>query len=490
MGLAWLNKSLAWSCNRLRQGGKALRAAPGRFQAWWRQRGAFARHLLISLLIGLVIESVLHVLHHRLTVLQELEDMAVDGIMKLSWGTALNRPATPFVLLDIDERTYRTWDEPFYIPRNHLLELIDFSVQGHAALVIVDVDLSQRGHDAEADQRLQDYLAHYGTLDRPPLLLARAFRPPLPGQNGLYPMERRSFLEADSRIAQTPLIQWGSTWFELDQDRLLRRWRLWQIACNDQSRPVVAPSLQLLALAFLSQPDANPQQVVSDLRKQLQPLTPASCDQSITKTKPGTKVAIAEFGLNVQTDNLAQRIFYELPWRLQAGQAYPLIEMTGNRVPLLSILSALPITDGNHKPLFRDAVAGRVVIIGGSFWESRDLHLTPVGQMPGSLVLINAIHSLQQHGEVAPPPLYYKLPIVAALIMLISLVFVRLNSFRAMLAAILLIMFALLPLSYYWFKTGVWLDFSIPLCAVALHWMAARFEEHHRILDGVGDHRA
>jgi CHASE2 domain-containing sensor protein len=188
--------------------------------------------------------------------------------------------------------------------------------------------------------------------------------------------------------------------------------------------------------------------------------------------------------LSAQPKGIAQRILYELPWQLHPGEAYP---TDGASAPPLSILSARPITDGN-KPVASDAITGRVVVIGGSFWESRDLYLTPLGQMPGFLVLVNAIHSLHQLEEIKPPSLYLKLLITVVLIVLSSLIFAGLRSFRAMLVTSLVIVIALLPVSYYWFKAGVWLDFVIPFGAVALHWMAARFEEHRHARHGIATH--
>ncbi len=485
----WWTELPARLWGMLRRIGQSLPATFARLRTGWRQRSPFMRHFLIGLLVGLGIELLLHVMHHQLTALQELEDMAIDGLIKIGWSTGLNRPATPFVLLNIDEPTYRAWGEPFHIPRDHLRKLIDYAVQGGAALVIVDIDLSQRGHDPTADQQLQDYLAHYGTTGKPPLLLARAFRPPLPDQAIRHFTERRSFLEADPGIADSPLIHWGATLFELDQNRVLRRWRLWQVTCDAQGQPTAVPSLQLLAVALLAQPGADPRQVTNDLRQQLQTVLPTACDAPPMVAGHGETITIAGLILSARPEGLAQRILYELTWRLQPGQAYPSLPgPDGSRLPLLSVFSALPMTRSDSKPVAKEAVAGRVVIIGGSFWESRDLQLTPLGLMPGVLVLINAIHSLQQHGEMTPPPLYLKLLITVLLILMISLTFTRLHSFRAMVVASLAIIIGLLPVSYYWFKTGVWLDFVIPLCAVMLHWMAARFEEHRHTPPGGAGH--
>ncbi len=485
--LAWLIGLPARIGIAFRHLGQRLSSVKQRVQHEWQARSAFQRHLLIGLLAGVIIEIALHFLHHHLTLLQELEDMAIDVIMNLQQATTIDKPAIPFVILDIDEPTYRAWDEPFHVPRDRLLKLIDYAVQGGAALVIVDVDLSQRGHDPLADQALQDYLANYGAAGKPPLLLARAFRPPLPGQHAL-PTERRSFLEQETRLAAAPLIQWGSTLFELDQGQLLRRWRLWQITCDEQTQqPVVIPSLQLLAVALLRQPHEDPGTVAGQVHTALQTLAPAQCDGRPSHHHEETLV-IAGMKLSAQPQGIAQRILYELPWQLHSGEAYPTLPRPdGTLAPLLSVFSALPITAGT-KPVASDAVTGRVVVIGGSFWESRDLYLTPLGQMPGFLVLVNAIHSLHQHEEIKPPSLYLKLLITVVLIVLSSLIFASLRSFRAMLAASLVIIVALLPVSYCWFKAGVWLDFVIPFCAVALHWMAARFEEHRHARHGITTH--
>jgi CHASE2 domain-containing sensor protein len=485
--LAWWSGLPARTRIAFRYIGQSLSSAKQRLQHEWRARSAFQRHLLIGLLAGVVIEIALHFLHHHLAWLREIEDMAIDGIMALQQATTIDKPTPPFVILDIDEPTYRAWDEPFHVPRDRLLKLIDYAVQGGAALVIVDIDLSQRGYDPVADRALQDYLANYGATSKQPLLLVRAFRPPLPGQHAL-PTERRSFLEQDARITASPSIQWGSTLFELDQGQLLRRWRLWQITCNEQShQPVVIPSLQLLAVALLRQPHENPGKVAGQVHTALQTLAPERCDGHPSHPHEET-LDIADMKLSAQPKGIAQRILYELPWQLHSGEAYPSLPRSdGTSVPLLSVFSALPITDGN-KPVAGDAVTGRVVVIGGSFWESRDLYLTPLGQMPGFLVLANAIHSLYQHEEIKPPSLYLKLLITVVLIALSSLIFARLRSFRAMLVASLFIIVALLPLSYYGFKAGVWLDFVIPFGAVALHWMTARFEEYRHARHSIASH--
>lgn len=451
------------------------------FRRAWRDRlSPLTRHILSNLAVGLAIAIVLWSLHGTRS-LRGVEDAGIDWVMRMQWGAPAKKPGAPFALLDIDEATYRHWGEPFHTPRDRLLGLIDHAVQGGAALIVVDIDLSQRGHDPAADAKLQDYLAHYDAPGRPPLILSRAFREPLDSETTPCRSERRSFLEEDPRVAQSPLIHWGSPLFALDRDRVLRRWRLWEpVQANGQTD--IVPSIQLLAVALLQSRETASGQIAQALQQALAPLARGRCDPiQPSVALPGdhnaSVVRIAGLTLSGQPDRMAQRILYTQPWRLQPGQARPSIPgSSGIAMVSLSIRSALPIGDRAVDPSW---LAGRVVMIGASFAESRDRHLTPLGEMPGTLVLINATQSLYRHGELTAPPLYVKLLVEAVLIVVMSLAFARFSSFWGMMASGLFIIAALLPISFFLFRYGVWLDFAIPLLGVQLHKIAADFEATH-----------
>ena len=68
----------------------------------------------------------------------------------------LGRPSVPFTIIDIDD-TYRAWKEPLAIPREALLQLIQFAVEQGAMAVVVDVDLSDRT-GAETSWAITQYL--------------------------------------------------------------------------------------------------------------------------------------------------------------------------------------------------------------------------------------------------------------------------------------------------------------------------------------------
>jgi hypothetical protein len=51
-----------------------------------------------------------------------------------------------------------------------------------------------------------------------------------------------------------------------------------------------------------------------------------------------------------------------------------------------------------------EAVAGRIVIIGGSFADGRDIYGTPIGPMPGAFLLVNSVYSLLHARELRHLP--------------------------------------------------------------------------------------
>jgi CHASE2 domain-containing sensor protein len=66
------------------------------------------------------------------------------------------------------------------------------------------------------------------------------------------------------------------------------------------------------------------------------------------------------------------------------------------------------------------------------------------------------------------------------LIILISMAFSFFNSFWGMFLSGGLIILAIIPLSFLFFRSGVWLDFAAPLTAIQLHQIAARIEEYRK----------
>ncbi|HDN27778.1 MAG TPA: CHASE2 domain-containing protein [Thioploca sp.] len=361
-------------------------------------------------------------------------------------------------------------------------QLLHFAVSGQAAVIIVDIDLSyprdpvkqKRAALSEADLRLYHYLADYEAkyckATCPHILLVRSFRQPTTAVRP-YPAQRPTFL--DNIVAKSPHLHWASVLFDREKDRILRRWQLWETTCS-AGQPEIVPSVSLLTLALLT----DPKQGIHNINKQLQQFRPASCDQSTQKLplelnrNDLLKISDA-VQLHPQPSRLNRLIFYTIPWKLNPDEQRPNVPDGRFLLETLSAKNVLEHLDADSTALLHNSIT----VIGGSYIESRDLYATPLGWMPGALILMNAVHTMLQHGELNAPPSWVLLAMVAVIIGLMSLLLIRFDSFWGMTFSGLVIIIIILPISFWVLEYGVWLDFAIPLLIVQLRQMAADYEE-------------
>lgn len=461
----------------------------------WQAQSRFRRHLVINVLVGVTIALAMHGLH-RVAFIQSIERGAMDLVMRshlwvdevfaLRQQDAATPDGTQFVFVDIDEKTWQAWGEPLTPPRVKLLRLIEHAVAGQPRAIVVDVDLGRDlGPD---DQELANYLARYDMLSPPPphLILARGLRAPL-DKGSMALSEPRSSALLAPIVARSSRIHWGTPLYDRDGDWVVRQWRTWENACVD-GRPAVLPSVQLLAAAAVW---GGAEDCFDELRRELASLVPADCrvtSPAHNEYAPEQEVTLCGRKFHVSTDAVYKRIFYAMqpPPPLALDRDYFVAK--GGR---LTTVRALAIADG-ESPAGSTVYADHVVIIGGSYADSGDIHATPVGEMPGALVVGNGVYSLLKHdGELEPLHLWGKLSVELFLIVVMSVAFARFDSFWGMWTSGVIVMVALLPISFFLLGRGVWLDFAIPLLAVQLHEMAANFEDAARGLwHGKGRHAA
>jgi CHASE2 domain-containing sensor protein len=466
----------------------AAKAAAASFNKFTSKALRFGRRIAINLAIGIAI-SIILAFFHESRWLQQPEDNAIDWVMAMWRASGLAKQGVPYAFIDIDKVTYQNWCEPIHIPRARLLELIQAAVRAKPVLIVVDVDLSRRGQSPEEDKALGDYLSQYRGPNTPPIILPQTFSELLERQSARSP--RKSFLDDAVGNAGTSNIFWASPLFEIDQsDRKLRRWRLWEETSDHR----IIPSIELLAAAILKQPREEPGVVAQQLQQDLSNIARDNPKEKVMDEASEKKWLLAGMELNSDKSGIAQRIIYSIPWQLRQGEDYPNIRMdNGYKSVILAKRPAWPLSskgscvNGRFTPQKTEGdtgysvdtswLAGRVVIIGASFEDSRDFYETPLGPMPGALVIVNAIHSLYQYGLIQRPPVFLTILIEAGLIIVMSVAFTAFDSFRGLLISGGCIIFALVPISLYVFKSAVWLDFVLPLIAVQLHEMVESVQE-------------
>jgi CHASE2 domain-containing sensor protein len=438
---------------------------------YWNKLSEKSRLITANLLLGVVITLML--LPFQDGHLSSTEDANIDWMMQMYRGSAPLKEMPPFVLFDIDEYTYRQWQEPLITPRNKLLQLVELAVEGQAKVILIDIDLTypvnrQSATLHEADKALYEYIYNYDkryctNKQCPHIVLVRTFRVLLDANNqpsNSYE-QRHSFL--DTAVNHSEHVHWASTLFELQHDRVLRRWRLWEKQVADISKqPTVIPSIQLLTVLLITSQGSNQvKKFLANLRS-----------QSIV-LELGNNLS-----LHLMPSDLNRRILYTIPWQLEEGETYP--TLSDERL-LLNIMSAynviesikksikmshtFPTKDLLNMPLLKESL----VVIGGSYEDSSDLYETPLGKMPGTMVLINAVHSLLQYGELNPPPSVWITickTIFFILVMTLVFAFFPNNPCYGMLLSTLVIILTIVFASFWVFRDGIWLNFVVPLLAV------------------------
>lgn len=119
----------------------------------------------------------------------------------------------------------------------------------------------------------------------------------------------------------------------------------------------------------------------------------------------------------------------------------------------------------------------KVVVIGQTYQETGDFFNTPVGRMPGAMLLINAIDSMATHGLMKPPSIGLTLFVALVLIVLVGYLFARWDSSIGATLAVLGVVATVGVASHFLFAHGVWFDFAAPIIGIQLHQWAAALEE-------------
>jgi len=426
-------------------------------RAYWVEFWRSKRRMVVR---GAIFGAVIHLLliSHPTRLSAWAEDAALDWAMQNS--TALPRPTDPaFVFIDIDDATMNAWPLVPYVPRDKLLQLIKYATNSEAILVHVDVNVTRQINPAsitdpsQADKDLQQFLQAYSAPQpsgdpssrrRPLLILNREMQQTGNAADDCQEV-RTSFLD-DSVNVRTGFVEWGTVEFDVGPDQEVRFWRLWERACKMIDR--AEPSVEEVAAAYYQQ-----------------------CRMVATPCIPKQP---ADLSLQHGND-ISERVVYGIKW---SPGNFPEVEVDGKKVPIVDVIQAKDITEADPaRPPSAELLRHRIVVIGGTAAFERDMHLTPVGEMPGALIIINAIYSLNRFQRLRYVNTAIEICVALLLIAVASVLFAMLHHLWAFLLTGFLTIVVTLPLGLFAFHRGYWMDFAIPLLAVEAHHFLAEFEE-------------
>jgi len=203
-----------------------------------------------------------------------------------------------------------------------------------------------------------------------------------------------------------------------------------------------------------------------------------------TDSSPPNEQLQKEVILKIEGEGLANRILFRLSdWvrmhteDIRHGETPAIItyDQYFDRLSAINLLTAAPPAVGPAAyalKKFKEAGSNEmltIAVIGASYEDSRDAHITPLGVMPGSLVLVNAIDTLQTVGILQSLPTLVILSITALILVAISAAFALLSALWASVLMLALVALTMGPLSFWFLKHGIWLDIGAPIIGIYLH---------------------
>jgi hypothetical protein len=500
-------------------------AASARRQKAPQTRGGWQRYikdpadLKIGIAAGLLFVVVV-VLLQRFASFRQDPDFVADYIVPYMEGVVQHQDQVKaFVFVNIDDQTYREWQQPLFTPRDKLAALIDTIAKSGLSAIIVDIDLSRAsdsafvvetgfkpGFEPKSCGDLGN--AHDRSLctviidasKRVPIILARNFNigarepesggPLRPLPSFLDPVFETGplFGKADSgsdlwASPEYPNVFWASPLYNLDEERTIRHWRLWEPACVGSSL-IAMPSVQLLVATLVR--NASPEVGLKHLKEHLLLKDEPKCSEPRPQLREPSVPLIAnakEPVLDLSDTSFGQRIVYTLNKETGLRATVPIAARDSGdmhpaqqeEVPILRVISAKDLApgpplgvDAQGRKLKGDTVSidpdifrERIVVIGASHHESGDNHLTPMGLMPGALVNINAIHTLFDYGQLQPAPWYSRILVSGAIVSVIALLFHVLNSSIAGFLSIFVLFISLVFVNHITLSRSILFDLSM-----------------------------
>ncbi|ATC32180.1 CHASE2 domain-containing protein [Caulobacter vibrioides] len=285
------------------------------------------------------------------------------------------------VFVDFDQEQIAALGYPPIIPPQVVLKTSADLATRRPRLLIIDIDISTAGGpDVEKALRALD-------AQGAPVLLAReAYR----GREDSPPFFRPSPLEAI--VSASRNLMWVSVVAPAAKDGVVRRMSPWVNGCVD-GKAIRLPSPALAAILVRSEGDAAGARRVFGAAG---PKLTAACPSQTAKT--------LEIDLGYGE-------------RRSLGPSDGFVRYTESWPPKPARVAYMPARLISPKADL-SAVEDAIVVVATSAPDRRDLHTTPLDEMPGGYILLNAIAGALDHGLERPSGFLAGLCLVLAITIL------------------------------------------------------------------------
>ncbi len=347
------------------------------------------------------------------------------------WARQQTR-APEIVLVAIDDAAFSRLNEQQPLPRGYLAAVIRGLRKSGARLIGLDVDLRRPSVPAEDQALVEAILGNPGDPIGP-VVVART----LVAESATGEVRYRL------RALYDPAMELVSGYSEVtrDEDRVHRRVPLTLPLADGE----FVPSLALAMLAQLGRIDAT------TLRRTLAGpdpilLTLPRWDETRRELRPAMPLRFA----------------HDEDWRINfIGPPGSFLTIPSNPVFRLGAPTAIPPMNNP----FRD----KVVLVGATFSESREIAATPRGIMPGVEVHANILHTLLTRTPLRPVAWGPSLLLQLMLCLGLSALFAVLRSNLALCIALVLAGLLTLGVGTWTSAHGTyWIDFLTPILAIRI----------------------
>ena len=350
-------------------------------------------HAIVALLCGVVSYLVLFMLKSSV-LFGGASDAALDVVMRSQANAQIARHGPPLTLLDVDDADYARLGRPSVFPRDRLALLLARVAAAKAALVVIDVDVSWP--DApERTQALHAALAKLRDVKGPPILLVREALST--GEDSKLYLPKSDF---DDLTGAGSNLRFVVADLMTSEDGIVRRVRPWQTVCEAKRTHVLA-GVQLAAWSAYGAQNAAAALDALDAR--LNARSRACAGERMADPLHHVPVTLAgPSGTRQFIDKPgSDRVVLRFGW-----EGSPRFVRDARGAIAFAVVPATALLDPRQTP-DDTLLKNRIVVVGISAAAARDSHATPLGVMPGDMLVANLLYTSLGEG----PPSEAGLPV-------------------------------------------------------------------------------
>lgn len=407
-------------------------------------------HVVMNIILGFILLGFFHWLT-PLVLGQKLLNVQFDHYVRRDAALTRQDPDKylgQVVYFDIDHLSYKSWGKPAVTPRDQVADMIQIASESGAKVIILDILLNaDKEVPVESDRKLRQVLENIKAQGTTKIVFATKVD---------FDKEMTASVIEDL-IDDKEQFFHATPLGEASYDFVCRFWIPYQEVGSPENREIIW-SIPVLA-AVLSDGDIEQ---LHKLRTSILKADNANKTQSYKIVLGNGK----EFELPVSSkETYLNRIrFFHVP-----SDPFQPGKWSGN----LSPRSVHLLSDGMDKLSSAEgsrSVKGKTVVIGNSSPDKGDIHMTPLGPMPGMYIQGNAINTLAG-GLQSSDPEHGKWSLLLDVIVTViaAFVFAYLDAFSAkVLISVPMIIAAVYSYELLLSK-GYFLNYIFPVIGICIH---------------------